>query len=103
MRLPTPAAVLSKRLVKIDCRLDELLHDLAQPLSEPDAAAGWTDEKRDCWRLHFEQLKTDLASGRVPGGAPFHLGRALDMDEIFGGPLVDRIVRFQLKLHRLFR
>ena len=82
--------------------LDELLRDLAQPLAEQDLEGGWTDEKRDRWRRDLEGLKNDLESGGTPNGAQHHLGRALDMDEIFAGPLADRIVRLQLKLHRLF-
>lgn len=72
---------------------------LSRPMPESATHDGWRQETWDKWARVFDDLATSLAEGRPV--APASIARALDLDGVHDGAILEAAARVSNQLRRI--
>lgn len=80
----------------IDETIEEVIADLAAPVSGAELADGWTAESKEAIKKSFEELKKKIRSGEAL--PPLNISRALDHWGVVGGKILEKSARISNNL-----
>lgn len=78
-------------------KIENIIAQLSAPLTQEEAAAGWTEKSKKGVLPFFEELRGDVADGRPI--AYIGIARSLDTWGVDGGGLYNEIIEIAAALN----